>query len=58
MHRYGYPSTQLNAAVQLNILTQCGGADIWADVTTSKTIFCPAGMYCPTSVEANNCSSG
>ncbi|KAH9542765.1 hypothetical protein CY35_13G024500 [Sphagnum magellanicum] len=55
---YGYPSTQLNAAVQLNILTQCGGADIWADVTTSKTIFCPAGMYCPTSIEANNCSSG
>ncbi|CAM6061208.1 unnamed protein product [Sphagnum tenellum] len=37
---------------------QCGGADIWSVVSESMNTFCPAGMYCPTSVENLNCSSG
>ncbi|KAJ0045872.1 hypothetical protein Pint_06013 [Pistacia integerrima] len=36
----------------------CGGANIWADVTTSKEIFCSAGSYCPTTIHRNSCSSG
>ncbi|XP_052173801.1 putative white-brown complex homolog protein 30 isoform X2 [Diospyros lotus] len=36
----------------------CGGADIWADVTSSSEIFCSAGSYCPTTTEEVPCSSG
>ncbi|KAK6929173.1 ABC transporter-like, ATP-binding domain [Dillenia turbinata] len=36
----------------------CGGANIWADVITSREIFCPAGSYCPTTTEESACSSG
>ncbi|KAF2283327.1 hypothetical protein GH714_002296 [Hevea brasiliensis] len=25
----------------------CGGADIWADILSSREIFCPKGSYCP-----------
>ncbi|MED6107013.1 hypothetical protein PIB30_010153 [Stylosanthes scabra] len=36
----------------------CGGANIWADVASSSEIFCPAGMYCPTTTKSAHCSSG
>ncbi|KAK9684002.1 hypothetical protein RND81_10G179800 [Saponaria officinalis] len=36
----------------------CGGANIWADLSSSKQIFCPAGSYCPTTTEKNACDSG
>ncbi|KAL9226951.1 hypothetical protein vseg_002704 [Gypsophila vaccaria] len=36
----------------------CGGANIWADLSTSKQIFCPAGSYCPTTTEKKACDSG
>ncbi|KAK9699545.1 hypothetical protein RND81_08G180400 [Saponaria officinalis] len=36
----------------------CGGANIWADLGTSKQIFCPAGSYCPTTIEKKACDSG
>ena len=49
--RYGYQVTQNSS------LYSCGGADKWADVTSTH-IFCPAGKYCPTPVEARNCSTG
>ncbi|CAM6065922.1 unnamed protein product [Sphagnum tenellum] len=46
---YGYQITQANDS--------CGGADKWADVSSTINIFCPAGQYCPTPVEARNCST-
>ncbi|XP_031118123.1 ABC transporter G family member 24-like [Ipomoea triloba] len=36
----------------------CGGANIWADVTSSSEIFCSAGSYCPSNTERIRCSSG
>ncbi|KAL9227133.1 hypothetical protein vseg_002865 [Gypsophila vaccaria] len=36
----------------------CGGANIWADLGTSKQIFCPAGSYCPTTIQKKACDSG
>ncbi|KAA8516559.1 hypothetical protein F0562_016935 [Nyssa sinensis] len=36
----------------------CGGADIWADVTSSSEVFCSAGSYCPTNTKKVTCSSG
>ncbi|KAI3823263.1 hypothetical protein L1987_04696 [Smallanthus sonchifolius] len=36
----------------------CGGADVWAAVTSSREVFCPAGSYCPTSVEKHSCDPG
>ncbi|KAL2525868.1 ABC transporter G family member 24 [Abeliophyllum distichum] len=36
----------------------CGGADIWADIGTSRDIFCSAGSYCPTATHRVPCSSG
>ncbi|KAK1571116.1 hypothetical protein Q3G72_012117 [Acer saccharum] len=36
----------------------CGGANIWADVGSSKEIFCSAGSYCPTTTHENICSNG
>ncbi|KAJ4845800.1 ABC transporter G member 28 [Turnera subulata] len=36
----------------------CGGANIWADVSSSSEIFCSAGSYCPTTVKKDACSSG
>ncbi|KAK1571068.1 hypothetical protein Q3G72_011560 [Acer saccharum] len=36
----------------------CGGANIWADVGSSKEIFCSAGSYCPTTTSENSCSNG
>ncbi|ONK63780.1 uncharacterized protein A4U43_C07F18850 [Asparagus officinalis] len=36
----------------------CGGADIWADVTKSSQMFCPAGYYCPSTIKKISCSSG
>lgn len=36
----------------------CGGADRWADVGSSGEIFCPAGYYCPSTIQKFSCSSG
>ncbi|KAM5584202.1 ABC transporter G family member 28 [Rosa sericea] len=36
----------------------CGGADRWADVLSSKEVFCSGGSYCPSSIKKNPCSSG
>uniref|UniRef100_A0A5B7AXX0 Putative ABC transporter G family member 28-like n=1 Tax=Davidia involucrata TaxID=16924 RepID=A0A5B7AXX0_DAVIN len=36
----------------------CGGANIWADVGSSSEVFCPAGSYCPTSIQKISCSKG
>lgn len=36
----------------------CGGANIWADVTSSREVFCSAGSYCPTNIQELPCSSG
>ncbi|KAK3034113.1 hypothetical protein RJ639_034465 [Escallonia herrerae] len=36
----------------------CGGANIWADVSSSWEVFCAAGSYCPTSTQKIPCSSG
>ncbi|KAL9230494.1 hypothetical protein vseg_005836 [Gypsophila vaccaria] len=36
----------------------CGGANIWADFSSSKQMFCPAGSYCPTTTEKKACDSG
>ncbi|KAJ4979373.1 hypothetical protein NE237_010153 [Protea cynaroides] len=36
----------------------CGGADVWADVTSSVEVFCAAGSYCPSTTQKIPCSSG
>lgn len=36
----------------------CGGADIWADVLSSKEVFCSPGSYCPSTIQKIPCSSG
>ncbi|XP_065868026.1 ABC transporter G family member 28-like [Euphorbia lathyris] len=36
----------------------CGGADIWADILSSRELFCPPGSYCPSTIQKNPCSSG
>ncbi|KDP44011.1 hypothetical protein JCGZ_05478 [Jatropha curcas] len=36
----------------------CGGADIWADILSSREIFCPPGSFCPSTVQKLPCSSG
>ncbi|KAM0013873.1 putative ABC transporter, AAA+ ATPase domain, P-loop containing nucleoside triphosphate hydrolase [Helianthus debilis subsp. tardiflorus] len=36
----------------------CGGADVWADVTSSREVFCPGGYFCPSSVEKHSCEPG
>ncbi|XP_061366128.1 ABC transporter G family member 24-like [Gastrolobium bilobum] len=36
----------------------CGGANIWADVSSSSEIFCSAGSYCSTTTKRIPCSSG
>ncbi|KAA8539287.1 hypothetical protein F0562_025979 [Nyssa sinensis] len=36
----------------------CGGANIWADVGSSAEVFCPAGSYCPTSIQNFSCTKG
>ncbi|XP_015581018.1 ABC transporter G family member 28 isoform X1 [Ricinus communis] len=36
----------------------CGGADIWADILSSREVFCPPGSYCPSGIQKIPCSSG
>ncbi|QCE05485.1 ATP-binding cassette [Vigna unguiculata] len=36
----------------------CGGANIWADISSSSEIFCSAGSYCSTITKRIPCSSG
>ncbi|KAF3322103.1 ABC transporter G family member 28-like protein [Carex littledalei] len=38
--------------------SSCGAANLWADVGTTKSIFCPAGSYCPSTIEKLNCTDG
>ncbi|KAK9691484.1 hypothetical protein RND81_09G199700 [Saponaria officinalis] len=49
-YRYQLPQGQPNHT--------CGGADIWADISRSREVFCEAGSYCSTTVEKVPCSSG
>ncbi|KAK8468172.1 hypothetical protein PHAVU_007G243200 [Phaseolus vulgaris] len=36
----------------------CGGANMWADISSSTEIFCPAGTYCSTITKKIPCSRG
>ncbi|XP_028788964.1 ABC transporter G family member 24-like [Neltuma alba] len=36
----------------------CGGANVWADFSSSMSIFCSAGSYCPTTTKKVPCGSG
>ncbi|EFJ20608.1 hypothetical protein SELMODRAFT_443919 [Selaginella moellendorffii] len=36
----------------------CGGADRWADVTSSPGVYCEPGQYCPSPVLTQSCTSG
>ncbi|CAJ1967796.1 unnamed protein product [Sphenostylis stenocarpa] len=36
----------------------CGGANIWADISSSSEMFCSAGSYCSTITKKVPCSSG
>ncbi|KAK1435134.1 hypothetical protein QVD17_00894 [Tagetes erecta] len=36
----------------------CGGADVWGAVTSSREVFCPAGFFCPSSIEKYSCEHG
>lgn len=36
----------------------CGGANIWADFSSSSETFCSAGSFCPTTTTKFPCSSG
>ncbi|XP_027348257.1 ABC transporter G family member 28-like [Abrus precatorius] len=36
----------------------CGGADIWADITSSSEVFCSAGSFCPSTIVKNPCNKG
>ncbi|XP_047317306.1 ABC transporter G family member 28-like [Impatiens glandulifera] len=36
----------------------CGGADMWADILSSRPVFCSAGSYCPTTIKRVPCSRG
>ncbi|KAJ3672172.1 hypothetical protein LUZ60_006893 [Juncus effusus] len=36
----------------------CGSADAWADVGSTGEMFCPAGYYCPSTIEKISCSAG
>ncbi|CAN1837370.1 ABC transporter G family member 28 [Linum perenne] len=36
----------------------CGGADIWADIASTREIFCPAGSYCPSTIQELPCTKG
>ncbi|KAG0609196.1 hypothetical protein M758_8G165400 [Ceratodon purpureus] len=51
---YGYQVMQ-NSSLYV---AQCGGADEWADVTSTMGIFCPAGHFCSTPVDSRNCTAG
>ncbi|CAH8283804.1 unnamed protein product [Eruca vesicaria subsp. sativa] len=36
----------------------CGGADVWADVSSNDEVFCSAGYYCPTTTRKVPCGKG
>lgn len=36
----------------------CGGADVWASVTSSEELFCSAGSFCPTTTTKVPCTEG
>ncbi|KAL7095855.1 hypothetical protein ACP275_10G048800 [Erythranthe tilingii] len=36
----------------------CGGADIWAGVTSDDEIFCSSGSYCPSTTQKIQCKQG
>ncbi|MCL7031156.1 hypothetical protein MKW94_018049 [Papaver nudicaule] len=49
-YRYQLPPKQPNHT--------CGGADSWADISSSSEIFCSAGSYCPSTTKKVPCSDG
>ncbi|KAK8662281.1 hypothetical protein V6N13_091865 [Hibiscus sabdariffa] len=49
-YNYRLPSGQPNHT--------CGGANIWVDIRNGSEMFCPAGSYCPTTVQEKLCSRG
>ncbi|KAJ4747211.1 ABC transporter family protein [Rhynchospora pubera] len=38
--------------------SKCGTANMWADVGSTESMFCPSGFYCPSTVEKLNCTDG
>lgn len=36
----------------------CGGANLWASLSVSSGIFCPAGSYCPSTTDVRLCDMG
>ncbi|KAJ3679882.1 hypothetical protein LUZ60_016160 [Juncus effusus] len=50
---YDYQIAPGNKSNQL-----CGSADKWADVSSTESIFCPPGFYCPNTNEKLNCTKG
>ncbi|XP_010535617.1 PREDICTED: ABC transporter G family member 28 [Tarenaya hassleriana] len=49
-YHYQLPSGQPNHT--------CGGADIWADITSSGEVFCSAGSFCPSTIQTLPCTRG
>ncbi|KAL3536259.1 hypothetical protein ACH5RR_004720 [Cinchona calisaya] len=49
-YRYQLPAGKANHT--------CGGADMWAGVTSSGEMFCSAGSFCPTTTKEIHCSQG
>ncbi|RZC76969.1 hypothetical protein C5167_001143 [Papaver somniferum] len=49
-YRYQLPPKQLNHT--------CGGADSWADISSSSEMFFSAGSYCPSTTKKVPCSDG
>ncbi|RZC70460.1 hypothetical protein C5167_033595 [Papaver somniferum] len=49
-YSYQLPPKQLNHT--------CGGADSWADISSSSEMFCSAGSYCPSTTKKVPCSDG
>ncbi|XP_019448781.1 PREDICTED: ABC transporter G family member 28-like isoform X2 [Lupinus angustifolius] len=49
-YRYQIPPGKFNHS--------CGGADIWADITSSAEVFCSAGSFCPSTIQKNPCNKG
>ncbi|KAE9593184.1 putative sulfate-transporting ATPase [Lupinus albus] len=49
-YRYQIPPGKFNHT--------CGGADIWADITSSADVFCSSGSFCPSTIIKNPCNKG
>ena len=49
--RYDYPLTPGAGYA-------CGGANLWASLSVSSGLFCPAGSYCPSTTDVRACDKG